>query len=69
MEGQLYDSKQVESVVNLPTKKELITKIAYSLKALPTKIARGIKGVPNKLGRAIVEIKKQKEEEEKSKSA
>lgn len=69
MEGQLYDSKQVESVVNLPTKIELITKIAYSLKALPTKIARGIKGVPNKLGRAIVEIRNQKEEEEKAKSA
>ena len=63
MEGQLYETKQVESICNLPTKKELITKIALSLKILPTKIARGIKGVPEKLGRAIVEIKKQKEAE------
>lgn len=63
MEGVLYDTKAIESVVNLPTKKELITKIAMGIKAVPTKIGKGIKGVPNKLGRAINAIKIKLQEE------
>lgn len=63
MEGVLYPTKSIESVVNLPTKKELITKIAMGIKAVPTKLGRGIKAVPNKLGRAINAIKIKLEEE------
>lgn len=63
MENVLYTTKSIESVVNLPTKKELITKIAMGIKAVPTKLGKGIKAVPNKLGRAINAIKIKLEEE------
>lgn len=63
MENQLYVGKTLQAVCNLPTKKELITKIAQGIKAVPTKLGKGIKGVPNKLGRAINGIKKKLEEE------
>ena len=63
MEGVLYQTKAIEAVTNLPTKKELITKIAMGIKAVPTKIGRGIKGVPNKLGRALNALKIKLQEE------
>lgn len=52
-EGTLYDTDGVIKLSALPTKKELITKIAIGIKAVPTKIARSIKAVPTKVGRAI----------------
>ena len=64
MENTLYTGASIKAVVNLPTKKELITKIAQGIKAVPTKVARGVKAVPNKLGRAIAAIKEQKEKQE-----
>ena len=65
MEGQYYKAASVEAVANLPTKKELITKIALGIKAVPTKVAKGVKAVPNKLGRAIGLLKNKLEEEAK----
>lgn len=64
MENVLYPTKAIEAVTNLPTKKQLITKIAMGIKAVPTKLGKGIKGVPNKLGRAINALKIKLEEEE-----
>lgn len=52
-EGEIYDEAGVEKVSKLPTKKELIAKIAISIKGVPTKIGRSIKEVPTKLGRAV----------------
>lgn len=69
MEKNVYTGKLIESVTNLPTKKELITKIAQGIKAVPTKVAKGIKAVPNKLGRAIGAIKNKLEEEAKGESS
>ena len=69
MEGQLYEAKQIESVVNLPTKKELMTKVALTLKMVPIKLAKSIIAVPEKVGRVINEVKKQKESEEKAGAA
>ena len=68
MEGLVYTKAQVESVVNLPTKLELITKIAIGLKAIPTKLGRGVKAVPDKLGRAFAGIRDKLEEQEKAKA-
>lgn len=65
MDGQLYVGKTVEAIANLPTKIELITKIAQGIKAVPTKVGRGVNAVPNKLGRAIAAIKNKLEEEGK----
>ena len=66
LENTPYTGKSIEAVVNLPTKKQLITKIAQGIKAVPTKVAKGIKAVPNKLGRAIGAIKNKLEEESKA---
>jgi len=64
MENTVYTGKTIEAVVNLPTKADLITKIALGIKAVPTKIGLGIKAVPNKLGRAFGALKSKLEEEE-----
>lgn len=63
-EGQTFTGKQLEYVVSLPTKLELITKVAIGIKATPTRLARAIKEVPNKVGRAIGGIKSKLEEAE-----
>lgn len=63
MENVLYTTKGIEAVVNLPTRKELITKIALAIKAVPTKVGKGIRAVPNKLGRAINAIRRKLQEE------
>lgn len=53
IEGTSYDSKGVQAVGTLPSKKELYAKIAGSIKAVPTKVARVIKAPSSKLARAI----------------
>jgi len=53
MEGNLYEGQALTDIAGLPSKKELITKIAQGIKAVPTKVGRGINAVPNKLGRAF----------------
>lgn len=64
-EGQLFAGSTLEAVVSLPTKKELITKIAQGIKAVPLKVARGVKAVPNKVGRAFAAIRNKLEDESK----
>ena len=66
MDGIAHKDKAIEAVVSLPTKKELITKIAQGIKAVPTKVARGVKAVPNKLGRAFGALKDKIEKEGKA---
>ena len=63
LEGNVYTGATLSAIVDLPSKKELITKIAQGIKAVPTKVAKGVKAVPNKLGRAIGAIKNKLEEE------
>lgn len=53
LEGTLYDTEGVEAIAALPSKIELITKIARAVNMIPTKIARSIKEVPTKTARAI----------------
>merc|ERR1711937_421535 len=53
VEGVEYDSKGINAIGQLPSKKELYAKIAGSIKAVPTKIARVIKAPNSKLARAI----------------
>lgn len=69
IEGMLIKGATIETVVNLPSKLELITKIAQGIKAVPLKLARGIKAVPTKVGRAFAAVRDQKEEQEKAKAA
>lgn len=63
LENNIYTGPQLESVVNLPTKLELITKIAIGIKSPSLKLARAVKAVPNKLGRAFGALKTKLEEE------
>jgi large subunit ribosomal protein L10 len=65
MEGQKYTKSSIEAVANLPTKKELIAKIAIGIKAVPTRVAKGVKAVPSKVGRAFGALKNKLEEEAK----
>ena len=53
LEGKAYDDKGVIAISKLPSKIELITKIAGSIKAVPTKVARVIKAPGEKTARAI----------------
>ena len=53
VEGQEYDTKGIEAIGKLPSKKELYAKIAGGIKAVPTKVARVIKAPNSKLARAI----------------
>jgi large subunit ribosomal protein L10 len=68
MEGVRYEGKDIESVANLPTKAELMKKLALTIKAVPLKLARTIKAVPNKVGRIFALINQKKEEEAKKNS-
>jgi len=53
VEGDYYDSKGIVQVSKLPSKIELITKVAVAINAVPTRLARVIKEPGNKLARAI----------------
>ena len=53
IEGTAYDKSGVIAISKLPSKLELITKIAGSIKAVPTKVARVIKAPGEKTARAI----------------
>jgi len=63
LENNFYTGAELESVVNLPTKIELITKIAIGIKAPSLKLAKAVKAVPNKFGRAFGALKKKLEDE------
>eukprot|EP00884_Botryococcus_braunii_P008131 jgi/Botrbrau1/17319/Bobra.0015s0067.1 len=53
MDASFLTAAQVRQLEKLPTKLELITKIAVLIKKVPTKLAVSIKGVPTKLARSI----------------
>lgn len=53
VEGTVYDQGGVRAISKLPSKLELIAKIAGGIKAVPTKLGRVIKANPEKLARAI----------------
>lgn len=63
MDNVFYTGKDIAMVTSLPTKLELITKIAQGIKMVPTKVGLGIKAVPRKLGRAFGALKDKLEDE------
>lgn len=66
-EGTKYDSAGIAAIAALPSKQELITKIAVSLKMVPTKLGRSVNAVPSKLARAIkMAVADEAEEDEPS---
>ncbi len=65
MDGVLYTGKGIDEITNLPTKIELITKIAQGIKAVPTKVGLGVNAVPRKFGRAFGALTDKLKEESK----
>jgi large subunit ribosomal protein L10 len=53
IDGDVYDGKGIIAIGKLPSKDELYSKIAGSIKAIPTQVARVIKAPNTKLARAI----------------
>ena len=53
IEGTNYDAKGVDAISKLPSKKDLIAKIAGGIQAVPTKVARVVKAPGIKVARAI----------------
>jgi large subunit ribosomal protein L10 len=73
MQGMALDEAGVKAVIELPSKEELMarlagalkantTKLAVGINAVPTKLAVGINEVPGKLARAIKAVEEQKKE-------
>lgn len=56
MEGRALSEKDIEAVTKLPSKQELMARIAGMLNANTVKLARGINAVPTKLARGINEV-------------
>ena len=56
MDGQFIPANKMAPLEDLPTKLDLITKIAVGIKQVPTKLARGTKGNASKLGYATQAI-------------
>eukprot|EP00892_Ulva_mutabilis_P002743 jgi/Ulvmu1/1246/UM109_0044.1 len=64
MDGQAIDATKWKTLEKIPTKQELLTKIAVGIKANPRKIAVGIKALPTKLAygvKALSELNDEKE--------
>ncbi len=56
MEGQALTEDQVKAITELPSKEELMARLAGAMKAMPTRVAVGIKAVPTQLAVGIKEV-------------
>ena len=56
MEGRALNQDDIKAITDLPTKEELIARIAGAINAIPTKLAVGVKQVPTKLAVGIKEV-------------
>eukprot|EP00871_Galdieria_phlegrea_P001080 jgi/Galph1/1973/GphlegSOOS_G631.1 len=65
LEKTVYTAEDLERVLKLPSKKELLAQIAFALKAVPTQLAIAIQAVPTKLARSI-QLAKETEQVPKS---
>lgn len=52
-EGKACSTTEIQSIAALPSKIELITKVAVALKMVPTKLGKSINSVPTKVARSI----------------
>jgi large subunit ribosomal protein L10 len=56
MEGRALNEEDIKAITELPTKEELIARIARAINSLPTKVAVGVNAVPTKLAVGIKEV-------------
>lgn len=52
-EGERCDAAGIQAIAALPSKQELMRKIAVSIKMVPTKLGSSVKAVPTKVAKAI----------------
>lgn len=64
LDGSFVAPADFSSVEKMPTKLELITKIAMLIKAVPTKVARSVNAVPQKLAFSTKLVAEKMEEEQ-----
>lgn len=63
LEGTVYKEQDVETAVNLPTRKELMTQIAVAIRMIPTRLATTLNAIPTKVAIAINAVKEKQEKE------
>lgn len=56
MEGRALTQDEVKAITELPTKEELMARLAGGIKAIPTKLAVGLNAVPTQLAVGIKEV-------------
>ena len=56
MEGRALSEDDLKAITELPTKEELIARIAGAINSIPTKLAVGTNAVPTKLAVGIKEV-------------
>lgn len=56
MEGRALSPDDIKAITELPTKEELIARIAGAINSIPTKVAVGVNAVPTKLAVGIKEV-------------
>lgn len=56
MEGRALNEQDVEALTELPSKEELIARIAGAINAIPTKLASGLNAVPTQVAVGIREV-------------
>jgi large subunit ribosomal protein L10 len=56
MEGRALNADDLDAITKLPTREELIARIAGAINAIPTKLAVGTNAVPTKLAVGIKEV-------------
>ena len=56
MEGRALTEDDIKAVTELPSKEELMARIAGALNAVPTQLAVGLNAVPTKLAVGIKEV-------------
>ncbi len=56
MEGQALNEVDIKAITELPSKEELMARLAGALNAVPTRLAVGINAVPTKLAVGIKEV-------------
>ena len=56
LDGQALTEDDVKALTELPSKEELMARLAGGLKAIPTKLAVGLNAVPTKLAVGIKEV-------------
>jgi large subunit ribosomal protein L10 len=56
MEGKLLSQQDVKAIADLPSKEQLIARIAGAINGVATKLARGINEVPASLARGVQAI-------------